>query len=221
MKKLLYITVNSKPQQESTSKTAGREFINRFLEANKDYTLEELDLYNAEIPEVNHKLFTGRAEIVSGTAYDALSQEEKKQVDIINSLCDQFVNADTYVFAVPMWSISYPSRLKRYIDCIIINNKTIKIGNEEVKGLLDSKERNMVYIQSSGGVYPKIFSGKFDHGIDYFHDLFEFLGIKKFEKILIEGVEESSIGKEEALHKAYKEMDSVINRLSRELVLSF
>lgn len=221
MKKLLYITVNSKPEQESTSRTAGREFVNRFLEANEDYALEELDLYNTEIPEINHKLFTRRAEIASGTAYDSLSQEEKRQVDIINSLCDQFLSADTYVFAVPMWSISYPSRLKRYIDCIIINNKTIKINQEEVKGLLDSKERNMVYIQSSGGVYPKIFSGKFDHGVDYFYDLFKFLGIKKFQRILIEGVDDSSIGKEEALHRAYKEMDGVISKLSRELVLSF
>lgn len=221
MKKLLYITVNSKPEEESTSKTAGREFVNRFLEANEDYTLEELDLYNSEIPELNHKLFSGRAELVSGAAYDALSENEKKEIDIANSLCDQFLNADTYVFAVPMWSISYPSRLKRYIDCIIINNKTIRISPEEVKGLLDSKERNMVYIQSSGGVYPKIFSSKFDHGVDYFHDIFKFLGINKFEKILIEGVDMSSIGKDEALHKAYKDMDSVIKKLSRELVLSF
>ena len=32
MKKLLYITVNSKPEEISASKTVGRAFVNRFIE---------------------------------------------------------------------------------------------------------------------------------------------------------------------------------------------
>ena len=127
LKKLLYITVNSKPENISTSKTVGREFVKRFLAKNTDYTLEELDLYNENIPEVNYKLFSKRAETASGVEYDRLSVQDKTDVDRINSLCSQFLSADTYVIAAPMWSISYPSRLKRYIDCIIINNKVIKI----------------------------------------------------------------------------------------------
>ena len=119
MKKLLYISVNSKPEPQSTSKTVGREFVNRFLENNQDYVSLELDLYNEEIPEINHKLFTSRAEPVSGEAYNKLSEPDKKAVDRINFLCDQFLSADTYVIAAPMWSISYPSRLKRYLDCKI------------------------------------------------------------------------------------------------------
>ena len=33
MKKLLYITVNSKPEEISASKTVGRAFVNRFIES--------------------------------------------------------------------------------------------------------------------------------------------------------------------------------------------
>ena len=45
MKKLLYITVNSKPENLSASKTVGRAFVNRFLELYNDFQVEELDLF--------------------------------------------------------------------------------------------------------------------------------------------------------------------------------
>lgn len=219
MKKLLYITVNSKPENMSTSKTVGRTFVNKFLIKNHDYKLEELDLYNEDIPEINHKVFTGRAETTSGAQYNELSPQDKKDVDRINQLCDQFLSADIYVIAAPMWSLSFPSRLKRYADCIILNNKTIKISQEEVKGLLDDKERKMVYIQSSGGVFPKLFNGMFNHGIDYLHDIFKFLGIKTFEKILVQGIDDSDVGKEKAMSKAYEDMEDIIDKLSEKTLL--
>ena len=45
MKKLLYITVNSKPEKLSSSKTIGRAFISRFVELNPEFEIEEVDLY--------------------------------------------------------------------------------------------------------------------------------------------------------------------------------
>ncbi|MCY6483038.1 NAD(P)H-dependent oxidoreductase [Clostridium aestuarii] len=219
MKKLLYIPVNSKPEEMSTSKMVGREFVNRFIAKNQDYVVEELDLYNEDIPEINHRIFKCRAETVSGAEYDALSENDKRAVDRINQLCDQFLSADTYVIAAPMWSVSFPSRLKRYIDCIILNNKVIKISKDEVKGLLDDKERDMVYIQSSGGVYPKFLGGKFNHGVDYFHDIFKFLGVNKFEKILVQGVDMQDVGREEAISRAYKYVDAVVEKFSKEPLL--
>ncbi|HHY77153.1 MAG TPA: FMN-dependent NADH-azoreductase [Clostridiales bacterium] len=214
MKKLLYITANSKPEKLSASKTVGRYFVNRFIAKNPDYIVEELDLYTEYIPEINHIIFTKRAEPVSGAEYDKLSEKDKETVNRINALCDQFISADTYVIAAPMWSLSYPSVLKRYIDCIILNDKVIKVSPEEVTGLLDDKERTMVYIQSSGGKYPKLLSGKFNHGIEYFEDLFKFLGIKRFEKILVEGVDDPDIGREKAITKACQDIESIIEKLS-------
>lgn len=219
MKKLLYITVNSKPEELSTSKKVGREFVIRFLSRNPEYHMEELNLYNNDIPEINHRIFTGRGEPVSGDAYNPLSIGEKKLVRKIIDLCDQFLSADTYVIAAPMWNVSFPARLKRYVDCIIINNKTIKIYDDGAKGLLDDKERNMVYIQSSGGVYPRLFNGMFNHGIYYFQDIFNFLGVRNFEKILVQGVDDPSVGREKAISKAYKDIDDVVKKLSKNTLL--
>lgn len=213
MKKLLYITASTKPEEMSTSKTVGREFVDRFIEQYSDYQLIELDIYNEYIPEMNYKYFKCRAELVSGQEYEALSQDDKLAVDKINELCDQFLSADVYVIAVPMWSVMFPAKLKTYIDCIILNNKVISVTPDKVKGLLDDKERKMVYIQSSGGVYPKIFSGKINHGVNYIHDTFKFLGINRFDKIMVEGVDMPSIGRQAAIEKAVEEMDDIISNM--------
>jgi FMN-dependent NADH-azoreductase len=214
LKKLLYISVNPKPEDLSISKTVGREFVNRFLTKNSDYELEELDLYNEDIPELNYKLFKGRADLVSGADYDSLSETDKKSVDRINFLCDQFLSADTYVISAPMWSLSFPSRLKSYMDCIILNDKVIEVSPEEVTGLLKDKKRDMVYIQSSGGEYPKLLGGKVNHGVYYVKDIFKFLGINKFEKILVEGIDMPDIGKDIAMKKAFQDVENVIDKLS-------
>lgn len=78
---------------------------------------------------------------------DAKTKEEVKR---IIELSEQFKNADLYVIAAPLWTLSFPAPLKEYIDCVVQNKITIKVTPEEVKGLLDDKQREMVYIQSSG-----------------------------------------------------------------------
>lgn len=213
MKKLLYITANSKPENESVSKTVGREFVNRLMKRSRDYELLELDLYSEDIPEINHRYFCERAGLAAGEDYDNLSTEDQKAVDRIGVLCDQFLDMDVYVIAVPMWSAFFPSRLKRYIDCVIINGKTINITSDRVVGLLNDKERQMIYIQSSGGAYPALISDKFSHGLKYLKDTFKFLGIEYFEKIMVEGLDMESIGFDKAMGKAYKDIEKVIDKM--------
>jgi FMN-dependent NADH-azoreductase len=214
MKKLLYIPVNTKPEHMSTSKTVGRKFVNRFLSTNPDYELIENDICNEYVPELNYKYYKDRAELVSGEDYDKLNREEQKAVEKIKELSQQFISADAYVIAAPMWSAFFPARLITYIDCVIQKDMVIKINDEEVEGLLGDKKRTAVYIQSSGGVFPKILSGKINHGTNYLEDIFKFIGIKDFHKLMVEGTGKDEIGIEGAEEKAFKEMDKIIEKMS-------
>ena len=214
MKKLLYVTASPKPETESTSKQAGRSFVGRFITDNPDYTLEELDLPTAYIPEPLHNYFEGRVELVSGPEFDILSEDDKKAVNRMNELCTQFQSADAYVIASPMWSLSFPAKLKQYLDCIMINNRLIQLSDQGIKGLLCDKPRKMVYIQSSGGIYPKILYSQLNYGVKYFHDIFKYLGIKEFHKILIQGTDMSNVGKEKALAQASEDFECVLKKMS-------
>lgn len=214
MKKLLYIPVNTKPEHLSTSKTVGREFVNRFLARNPEYMLIENDICNEYVPELHYRYYKDRAELVAGEDYDKLSSEEKRAVDRIKELSDQFVDADVYVIAAPMWSAFFPARLITYIDCVIQKDRVIKITDEKVEGLMNDKPRTAVYIQSSGGIFPKILSGKINHGPNYLEDIFNFIGIKDFHKLMVAGTGKDKLGIEGAEEKAFEEMDKIVEKMS-------
>lgn len=212
MAKLLYISANSKPEPLSVSKTMARYFIDEYCKKYPEDTVEELDLYSEDIPMPNYKLFTSRATLTSGEAYEDLSDCEKSQISRIEKLSDQFLNADKYLIAAPMWNTFFPSILKQYIDCIVLNGRLIEATNNEVKGLLNDKERKMVYIQSSGGYYPAFISWRLNLGVRYLQDVFGFLGISTFKQVLVEGVDMPEIGKEVAMRDAKEDIDHILKR---------
>ena len=116
MKKLLYITVNSKPEELSSSKTVGRAFVNRFLEEHNDFKLEEIDLYDVNIPRLQYRYFEKRNTLINEDARNDLNEKDKKDVEKIISLCDQFRSADVYVIAAPMWSQTHVHRIGEHKD---------------------------------------------------------------------------------------------------------
>ena len=215
MEKVLYITVDTNLEEESVSKTIGREFVNKLCAKDSKYKLEELDLYTSNIPEMNSAFVTDEATLVTGEAYDKLSDKNKKEVDRIDELCNQFLSSEICIIAAPMWSLSFPSRLKQYIDCIVLGNKFLYFpkGRNKPEPLLNDKERAMIYIQASGGDYPFWMENKVNYGVDYCHDLFKSLGVKTFEKILIEGTVQYKDDKDKYLDKAHKDIEKVLKKM--------
>lgn len=209
MRKLLYITVNSKPEESSASKTIGRRFVNKFIEKYSDFEVEEVDLYKEHLPRLEYKYFNGRNCAVAGEAKDKLNEQDKKEVDQIIKLAQQFASADAYVIAVPMWSLSFPAPLKEYIDCILQHGITIKISPEDIGGLLGDKKRSAVYIQSSGAKLTWI-TRSMDKGVDYIQNIFKVMGIKYFEELTVDGTGFTQEETDKAIEKATKEIDDVI-----------
>lgn len=214
MKKLLSISASPKPESQSVSKQAARTFIHRLMAQQTDYELEELDLYTSDIPEPGRQHFDNQSHLVSGDAYNALNEADKADVDRMNALCEQFAAADDYIFSAPMWGMSFPSRLKQYLDCILLADHLFTIDQTGFHGLLGDKDRHVVYIESSGGVYPKIFYGQMHYAVRYCRDIFRHLGIASFDPILVQGTDTPGVGRYKALEEANKDMDDVLCRLA-------
>ena len=215
MKKLLYITVNSKPEELSASKTVGRTLVNRFLETNTDFELEELDLYKCHIPRLEYQYFENRNCMIKEEDFNKLNEHEKEEVHKMIKLADQFKKADLYVIAAPMWSLSFPSPLKEYIDCVVMEGKTIHIEKDTVEGLLTDKQRGMIYIQSSGGSIPWFLKLVMNKGVNYVHDIMKFIGIKRFEELLVDGTGYTEEEKANAIQVALEKIDFVIKEVWR------
>mgnify|MGYP000291589284 FL=1 len=215
MKKLLYITVNSKPENLSSSKTVGRAFVNSFIEKYPEFTVEELDLYKEHIPRLEYQYFESRNCIINEEACRKLPEKEQREVQKITELCNQFISADVYVIAAPMWSLSFPSPLKEYIDCIVQVNKTIHFPEKGDKpiGLLNDRPRTVVYIQSSGANIPWMVRPILNKGIEYVEDIMKFMGISNFERLLVDGTGTTEEERLAAIEKAKRKIDSIIQRM--------
>ena len=202
MKKLLYISVNSKPEHLSASKTVARKFINKFLEKNKDFIVEEVDLYKEHIPRLEYQYFERRNALIKEEDAKQLDDKERKEIDKIRKLCDQFVDANVYVISAPMWSLSFPAPLKEYIDCIVQDGKTIKFVENKPQGMLNDIDRSMVYIQSSGGHIPWMLKPIMNKGLNYVESIMKFIGIKKFDELLVDGTGTTEEEKKNAIETA-------------------
>jgi len=122
----------------------------------------------------------------------------------------QFLEADKYVIAEPMWNLSIPAILKAYIDYVTVNGITFKYTAEGPVGLCEGKKA--VNITSRGGAYLAGPGAGYEMGDRYLRTLFNFLGIRDFTTIAaenmdvigadIEGIIEIAI--KDALDKAKK-----------------
>ncbi|MDF2484363.1 MAG: hypothetical protein K0R46_531 [Herbinix sp.] len=213
MKKLLYIVANSKPEEISSSKTVGRALVNSIMEKYKDFSLEELDLYKEHIPRPKYTYFSSRSTLVTADALSKLTAQEQNDVQQMSKLCDQFVSSSVYIVASPMWSLSFPAVLKDYIDCIIQAEKTITFHNDKPEGLLNDRPRTFLYVQSSGANIPWIMKPMLDKGLNYVEDIIKFIGISRFDELLVDGTGTTEIEKAEAIEKAKSKIETILDQL--------
>ncbi|MFR1788552.1 FMN-dependent NADH-azoreductase [Clostridium sp.] len=216
-KKLLYISVNSKPENLSSSKMVARKFINKFLERNGDFKVEEVDLYKEHIPRLEYQYFKDRNCVITEEDAKKLPEKDQKEIRKIRDLCDQFISAQMYVIAAPMWSLSFPAPLKEYIDCIVQEEKTISFEKgKKPKGLLDDKERAVVYIQSSGGNIPWILDPIMDKGENYVAQIMKAMGIKNVQELKVDATGTTEEERENAIREAEEKIDSILDRINIE-----
>ena len=216
-KKLLYISVNSKPENLSSSKMVARKFINKFLERNGDFKVEEVDLYKEHIPRLEYQYFKDRNCVISEEEAKKLPEKDQKEIRKIRDLCDQFISAQMYVIAAPMWSLSFPAPLKEYIDCIVQEEKTISFEKgKKPKGLLDDKERAVVYIQSSGGNIPWILDPIMDKGENYVAQIMKAMGVKNVLELKVDATGTTEEERENAIRDAEEKIDSILDRINLE-----
>lgn len=183
--KVLYVTANPKPEDQSFSLSVGRAFLEAYREKNPGDEITEVDLYKTEIPYIDADVFGGWGKLQQGAAFEDLTENEKAKVGRINQLCDQFVSADKYIFVTPLWNFSVPPMMKAYIDSICIAGKTFNYTENGPVGLL--KNKKAVHIQSRGGVYSEGPAAGFELGDRYIRSLLTFLGVQPIESVIIEG----------------------------------
>lgn len=201
MSKVLYITANVKPVQDSYSLTVGEAFIREYEKTHPDDEITHLDLFKSDVPYLDAALI--------GYLYHQIHRGELDpthlaQVEAMERNLVQFMGSDKFVFATPMWNLSVPPVVKAYIDNIAIVGKTFQYTAEGSVGLMNGKKA--VCIEASGGVYCSGPAASIAHGISYIKSILNFFGITDITEILVEGVNDQSLDvekiKRDAIDKA-------------------
>ena len=61
------------------------------------------------------------------TSPDQYSPESAETMRISNELVDEFLQADRYLFSIPMYNFSIPANFKAYIDQIVRVGRTFAV----------------------------------------------------------------------------------------------
>jgi FMN-dependent NADH-azoreductase len=204
MSTVLYVTANPKTVEESFSLSVGEAFLETYKIAHPEDQISILDLYKTDIPTIDADVFTGWGKLAQGTAFDQLTPDEQNKVGQMDQFCNQFVEADKYIFVTPLWNLSIPPKMKAYLDTICIAGKTFKYTASGPVGLL--KDKKALHIQARGGTYSSGPAQDIEFGDRYIRALLNFLGVTAVQSLIAEGMaqnpEKAEEIKKHAIEKA-------------------
>lgn len=186
MSNVLYIKCNMKDADSSRTLGISDHFVKKYREANPDANITELDLYTSDIPGIDKTVFDAWGALQKGGNFQDLSGEQKGKLSRINELTEQFIGADRYIFSFPMYNLSCPSEIKKYIDNVTIVGKTFKYTEKGPIGLLSNAGRKAVVISTYGGFH---FGNSDDFCTPYVKSLLNFLGIEDVNVLVADGID--------------------------------
>lgn len=184
---LLYINANPKPVEHSGGRRLGNKFIDIFKQERPDVQINELNLYEMDIPELDLDVITAWDKLGNGQLFEELSTTEQEKITKIDQLTMQFIDADYYVFVSPLWNLSFPARLKAYIDTVFVAGKTFKYTENGAVGLLPGKKA--IHIQTRGGIYSEPPMEQFELGDRYLRTALQFLQVDVSDSLIAEGMD--------------------------------
>ena len=179
-KPILY--VNACVRKESRTKMLAEQLL---IKLGKPY--EEINLGKINFSSISEEYLNKRDELCSKGNYE----------DSMFDLARQFSEAEIIVIAAPFWDLSFPAKLKQYLEQINVVGITFKYSEEGVPvGLCRASK--LFYVTTAGGYYvPE------EYGFGYIKALAQnYYGIQNVQQITAVGLDIKGADVEEIMRKA-------------------
>ncbi|OOZ80832.1 FMN-dependent NADH-azoreductase [Bacillus cereus] len=209
------LIINAHPKVDDTSSVSIKVF-NHFLESYTELipnneTIEQINLYDDVVPMIDKTVLSAWEKQGNG---QKLTDEEQKVTERMSEILQQFKSANTYVIVLPLHNFNIPSKLKDYMDNIMIARETFKYTETGSVGLLKDGRR-MLVIQASGGIYTNDdWYTEVEYSHKYLKAMFNFLGIEDYQIVRAQGT--AVLNPNEVLQNAYKEVEEAASRLANK-----
>ena len=181
MTKLLYIEVSPR-KERSHSIAVARAFLDAYRSANPDHEIDTMDLWDAELPELNMAMIDAKYRLLAG---DELDEREANAWRIVEATFNRVNSADKIVISTPMWNFNVPYKLKHLIDIIIQPDLAFAVVEGGYEGLVKGKPA-MVIVARGGAYLPGSEFYDVDFQKRYLDFLLSFIGFDDIRSLVVE-----------------------------------
>ncbi len=205
MKKLLHI-IASPRGADSRSLKISSHLEKKFLKAYPDLTVDRLELFTEDIPDLNVIRVKGKYVLMGG---GKLSGKEKESWEKIEKHIERFKKADVYIISTPMWNFGIPYKLKQYIDVIFQPGFMFTYTENGPVGLITDKK--LYVVSSRGGDYsPESPFHAYDQLEPYLRTAFAFIGLKDISFINAQPMDAAGEDvRNKNIESAFKQIDEI------------
>ena len=147
MTKILHI--NASPRgPKSQSALLANTYLSARVQREPAVQVDSLNLWSEDLPEFDGDKNAAKLSFFGVGEMDAAG---KSAWDQVVAVTQRFIEADEYVFNVPMWNGGIPYKLKHYID--VITQPGLLFGFEPERGYFGLLENKSAHVFYSSGVY--------------------------------------------------------------------
>ena len=195
------LIINAHPDPQNKTAYCTNRLVDCLTEKLPDASM--LNLYNEDIPEL-----TAETLPLYGSVYDEKSSLSKREQQILArraELIEQFKAADRLIIAMPMHNFTVTSRLKDYLDNIIMGGQTFQFSENGPQGLMGGHK--VLLVQSSGSVYSTGPLAPWEQSYPFLRTVFGMLGFDSTDIVRAEGTTDPNIGSDVAVERACAELE--------------
>jgi FMN-dependent NADH-azoreductase len=192
---VLYIKANPKSSDKSRTFRISDKFIEAYQQKHPGDTIITLDLYKEDIKFLSEE----------DVSNHQITEKEKSHP--VFKYAYQFMEADKYVFAEPLWNLGVPAILKAYFDYICVAGITFEYTAQGPVGLCKGKKA--VNITTRGGDFSREPMAAFELGDRYIKTLLGFLGVTDYTAIVAENLDVLGNDVEAIVNNAIQEAEQL------------
>ena len=188
---------------DSDSRSLSSEFISQWRVARPADSIQERDIVTNALPHIDATLLSGLF-TNEGDRSDAMVAALSR----VDTLVNEFLEADVIVIGAPMYNFGIPSTLKSWIDHIAQAGRTFRYTENGPEGM--AKGKTVFILSTRGGIYD---NSPMDHQVAYLKTVFTFLGIEDIKVIQAEGLNLSPESRERSLSAANAQIIELVSGL--------
>lgn len=206
MNRVLVIRAHPLESHQSRSMSMTDVFVEEYQSKHPDAQLSQVRLYERAIPEIDLDMLTAWKELGEGEHFSHLSTQQQNKLTLFDSYTQRFQEAEVVVIANPLWNLSIPTRLKAWIDTVVVAGKTFRYNEAgEAEGLVPGKK--VVHLQASGGHFDAQ-----DPACQYVKGVFSFLGCE-VTQVVAEGMDHQPDQAEAIMAEAFERVRAAARSL--------